>query len=141
MDFDLEPGPLLCLKECLNLSELALDMRFSYSCAIQYPALVLSTLDPARSSRLGKIVLTSRLCELFNEDGLVDGGDGQDRRWGKLDVVLSELARVHVCKREKWLSFTLTGPGDDKLVLTARMWLPKLLPRFSEQGLFHVHCW
>jgi len=44
--------------------------------------------------------------------------------------------------REKRLAFTLVvmkQRGNQGLLSTVRSWLPKILPRFNELGLLHVH--
>ena len=66
----------------------------------------------------------------------------EERGWEGLDTILSKLAEVSISTREKRLTFTLAVKkqrGNQRLLSTARRWLPKLLPRFNELGLLHVH--
>jgi len=115
---------------------------------------ILSTLDPARSSRLEKIVLEVTYLEWFSKDGPAEdeedegalGDDspaGRKKRWEGLDAVLSDLAEATMRPRDERLTFTLVvlrGWRDNReLMPTMRKWLPKLLPRFNELGLLHVH--
>lgn len=172
MEVDVEPEHLFSLKDCSNLSELTLDMKNSESYASRDSTFVLSTLDPARLSHLGKIVLTyNYVGRWFNKDGQfndkngwadaedVDEGsqadsdddqagseceDGDGKKdWEGLDAVLAKLAKASISLRKKKLTFTLVvlrwGGDNKKLMPTARKWLPKLLPRFNELGLLHVH--
>jgi hypothetical protein len=74
----------------------------------------------------------------FNKDGQVDG----EEDWEGLDTVLSELAEASISTREKRLTFTLVVVkchNNERFMPAVRKWLPKLLPRFSELGLLHVH--
>jgi hypothetical protein len=140
MEVNIEPEYLFSLEDCSNLSELTLDMEHSASChPIRDSISILSTLDLARSSGLGKIVLdTYYVDSWFNEDGKVDDeGD-----WEGLDAVLSGLAKAAIRKGEEKLTFTLVvmkWDDDEKLMPMVRKWLPKLLPRFNELGLLHIH--
>jgi hypothetical protein len=110
------------------------------SCPIQNTISILSTLDPARSSRLGKIVLeVTRAGSWFSVDGRAVYGED----WEGLDTVLSKLGKVSISKGEKRLTFILviTRRGyDENLMPMVRKWLPKHLPRFNELGVLHVHC-
>jgi len=165
MEVDVEPEHLFSLKDCSNLSELTLDMRNSESHASRDSTFVLSTLDPARLSHLGKIMLRyNYVGRWFNEDGQFDEGNGRaggedadsdddqadseygegdgKKDWEGLDTVLAKLAKASIRMRKKRLTFTLVALkwGDNnKLMPTVRKWLPKLLPRFNELGLLHVH--
>lgn len=167
MEIIIKPRHLPSLEGCLNLSELTLDMEHSESNAVQDFISILSTLDLARSSRLEKIVLKANyVSRWFNEDGEPEGeedgqvdsdaddqadsdedGQADDKYdWEGLDAVLSELAETSISARGKRLAFTLVvmqwcdNKGRNKgLMSTVRKWLPKLLPRFNELGLLHVH--
>jgi len=158
MEVDVEPEHLFSLKGCSNLSELTLDMELSESCAVQDSIFILSTLDPTRQSHLGKIVLEARYVgRWFDKDGPTDIGDKRNKdedeedeseeedrvNWEGLDTVLSRLAEVSSIggKRLTFVLVVLEWGGDEnsELVPTARKWLPKLLPRFNELGLLHVH--
>lgn len=144
------------LDGCSNLSELTLDMERSESNALRDAIVILSTLDPARSGRLGKIALEVRyVSRWFNENGNCedededeeeddeDGPTGQkSQNWEGLDTILTKLAEASIGTGEKRLSFTLMvteWPDNKKLVPVVRKWLPKLLPRFNGVGLLHVH--
>jgi len=73
------PACLLSLEDCSNLSELTLDMEHSESHIIHHSISVLSTLDPAQSSRLGKIALEVWSAnQLFDEDGPVEDEDSEE---------------------------------------------------------------
>lgn len=160
MEIEIGPEHMPSLKGCLKLSELTLGMENSESGAVRDTVSILSTLGSARSGRLGKIVLEARyIGRWFNKDGPIqdkedsEGSDedygsdeeGQGRGkedWGELDVVLSKLAKASLSASVERLTFTLVATqweGNKKLIPTVRKWLPKLLPRFSELGLLHVH--
>ena len=124
---------------------------------------VLSTLGPTRSGRLGNIVLEVwYVNQVFNKDGPVENEEGEEgegeeeeeefdeddptdrkeRGWERLDTILSKLAQASISMRERRLTFTLVfmkQRGNERLLSTVRKWLPKLLPRFNELGLLHVH--
>ena len=158
MEIEIEQEHLPSLDGCSNLSELTLDMEHSESNALRDAIAILSTLDPARSARLGKIALEVRYVgRWFNENGNCeededeedeeefdeDGSAGLKKEsWDRLDTILSKLAEASISMREKRLTFTLMvmeWSGNKKLMPVARVWLPKLLPRFNGLGLLHVH--
>ena len=156
MDIEIEPEHMPSLDGCSNLSELTLDMERSESNALQDAITILSTLDPARSSRLGKIALEVRyVSRWFNENGNCEeeeeeeeegdedgSADVKNRGWERLDTILSKLAEASIGTGEKRLTFTLMvmeWHGNKKLMPVARKWMPKLLPRFNGLGLLHVH--
>lgn len=144
-DIDVEPEHLFSLKGCSSLSELILDMDHSDTCAVRDSISILSTLSPERMNRLGKIVLrNSFVNQWFDEDDQPASEDDKAIDWEGLDSLLAQLANTSIAAREKRLTFTLVvreyfsdGPG--KIMSTLRRWLPKLLPRFNELGLLHVH--
>ena len=119
MDIEIEPEHMPSLDGCSNLSELTLDMEHSESNALQDAITILSTLDSARSSRLGKIALevgcVSRWfgengnCEEDeDEEGDEDGlADVKNQGWERLDTILSKLAVASIGTGEKMLTFTL----------------------------------
>ena len=139
MEVDVEPEHLFSLEDCSNLAELTLDMDRSESCVVQDSISILSTLNPARLGHLGRILLKADyVSRWFNEDGQADG----EENWEGLDTVLSKLANAFTSKRGKRLTFTLVVVKWDetgKLMPMVRKWLPKLLPRFNELGLLHIH--
>ena len=143
MVVEVEPQHLFTLEDCSNLSELTLEMEHSESNAVQDSISILSTLDPARSGRLVKIVLEANyVSRWFNEDGQPDRGEN----WEGLDSVLSKLANASTSTERKGLTFILvvmewceTKELMSELMSTVRKWLPELLPRFNELGLLHVH--
>ena len=153
MEINVEPEHLFSLAGCYHLSELTLDMERSESRALYDSASILSTLDPKQSSYLEKITLEAvYVGRWFDEGGPVeDKEDGEDEdedcphrkdRWEGLDAVLSDLAKASIGTRGKRLTFTLVVlqyGKNHKLMPTVRKWLPKLLPRFNELGLLHVH--
>jgi len=132
-------------------------MEHTESHIIHHSISVLSTLDPAQSSRLGKITLEVWcVSQLFNKDGPVEDEGSEveeefdeddpinleERGWEGLDTVLSKLAEASISMRDKRLAFTLVimkQRGNERLLSTARKWLPEVLPRFNELGLLHVH--
>ena len=152
MGIEIEPQHLPTLDGCSNLSELTLDMEWS-SCSFNDCISILSTLDPARSSRLGKIMLEVSYLKWFNKDGPVEDEEdeeeldderpaGRKKGWERLDAVLSDLAEASTRPRDKRLTFTLVvlrRGNNRELMQIVRKWLPKLLPRFNELGLLHVH--
>ncbi|KAF9649937.1 hypothetical protein BDM02DRAFT_1702847 [Thelephora ganbajun] len=150
MEVDVRPEHLFSLEDCSNLSELTLDMERSESHAIQDSFFILSTLNPVRSDHLAKIALEARyVYRWFNEGSRVedededeDGGVSNKKVWEGLDTVLSRLAKASISAREKRLTFTfvvMEWSGSKEFVSTVRKCLPKLLPRFNELGLLHVH--
>ena len=155
MEIEIEQEHLPSLDGCSNLSELTLDMERSESNALRDTIAILSTLDPARSARLGKIALEARyVSRWFNENGNCeeeeegeeldeDGPAGNKKQsWEELDTILSKLAEASISTGGKRLTFTLMvteWSGNKKLMPVARKWLPKLLPRFHGLGLLHVH--
>jgi len=105
---------------------------------IQDSIFILSTLGPAQSNHLGKIVLEVSSVGGWKKDGRA--GNAMD--WEGLDTVLSKLANDSVRMRGKRLKFILVVVerlGHGKFLPTVRKWLPKLLSRFNELGLLHVH--
>ena len=145
----LEPRHLLNLEGCSNLSELTLNMERSDSCALRDSIYILSTLDLAQSSRLGKVVL-EYTCDdrWFDKDGRWFNKDGQNGKggedggndWEGFDAVLSKLAKASISTRGERLTFTLVVSryGDGELISTVRKGFPKMLPRFNELGLLYV---
>ena len=116
------------------------------SSAVQDSIFILSTLDPARSRCLGKIVLETWYARRwFKSDDPVNYEEEEGDKnvdWEELDTVLSKLAKASSSGRGKRLTFILVVLewGDNKeLVSTMRKRLPKLLPGFDETGLLHVH--
>ena len=149
MEVEIEPEHLFSLRGCLNLSELILDMERSESCAVQDSISILSTLNPAQSGHLAKIVVMySYVGRWFNE-GCVDSGEDSDedcvgsgkKDWEGFDTVLSKLANASSDTRGERLTFTLVVTrwcDNGNLIPTVREWLPKQLPRFNGLGLLHV---
>jgi hypothetical protein len=161
MEVTIEPEHLFSLEDCSNLSKLTLNMELSESYAVRDSILILSTLDPERSSRLGEIALEVRYAGvLFDQDGPLevrvqrmddeDEGDESDEsdngdnkvNWQELDDLLWKLAKASINMRGKRLTFiwvTLEWHNNEEIMSAIRKWLPKLLPRFSGLGLLHVH--
>jgi len=155
MDIEIEREHMPSLDGCSNLSELTLDMEHSESNALRDAIDILSTLNPAKSDRLGKIALEVRyVSRWFDENGTCEEGEedeeeldedgpaGCKERWEGLDAILSKLAKASISRREKRLTFTLMvmeWSGNKKLMPVVKKWLPKLLPRFNGLGLLHVH--
>ena len=126
-------NPLLfSLGSCLNLSELVLDMEDTNLCIATTSADILSTLYPIERCRLEWITLTTGCTyRLFGKEPRT----GIVQAWGKLDVVLSELAKVAVRRGER-LSFVLVSSGRHRggCLVSGEKWLSELLPRFRELG-------
>ena len=148
MGDDVEPEHLFSLEDCSCLSELTLDMEHVESCVVQNSVFILSTLDPARSRCLRKIVLEAwYFHRWFTSDGPVNYEKEEEEEeegdkkvdWEELDTVLSKLAKASSSARGKRLTFILVVLKYKELISTMRKWLPKLLPRFNEVGLLHVH--
>lgn len=158
MEIEVGPQHLPSLKGCSNLSEVTLDMERAELCVVRSAISILSTLDPARSSRLEKIILEANYVSgWFDKDGQPSSGEGgrvnddediqadsvdDNEDWEGLDTVLSGLAKASISARGKRLTFTLVVVewcNDKGLMSVVRKWLPKLLPRFNESGLLHVH--
>jgi hypothetical protein len=114
-------------------------MEHSESRLVQDFISILSTLGPAQSIGLGKIVLQTRyIGSWFDEDGQISGKED----WEGLDTILSKLVRATIGKGEERLTFTLVATRWDnnkKLMPMTRKLLPKLLPRFNGLGSLHVH--
>ena len=142
MEVDVEPEFLFNLKDCSNLSELTLDMEHSESCAVQDSIFILSTLNPERMNHLGKIVLKYIYVDRwFDEEGQLASED-EAKDWEGLDALLARLANTSITARERRLEFTLVvliSDGNGRKMSMVRRWLPKVLPRFNELGLLHVH--
>ena len=124
------------LASCLNLSELALDMEDTHLCIATTSADILSTLYPIERCRLERILLTTGCTyRLFVKEPRTKIAQA----WGKLDVVLSELARVAI-KRGERLSFILVSSGRHRggCLVSGEKRLSELLPRFRELGSLRV---
>jgi len=133
---DLEVFPPPGLARCVNLSELVLNMKGSFSCIVETPGTVLTTLLEANCPNLYKITVevedarTWFLAESRRE--CVDS-------WKDLDSTLATLAMRSVIARSKKLVFVMEVTCTDDAIHRAKKWLPHLLPRFDEEGSLHVH--
>jgi hypothetical protein len=155
---DVGPEHLFSLEDCSNLFELTLSVALSGLHQVRFATIILSTLGLARSSHLERIILRMGYVDyLFDRDGLAyagdeegndedDGGEGSEKarvNWMGLDEVLSELAKSSIKVTGKPLTFTLVSTwwrGNEKRMHGVKKWLPRMLPRFRELGLLHVHC-
>jgi hypothetical protein len=128
------PPPDLAL--CVNLSELVLNMKGSYSCVVETPDTVLTTLLEANCPNLSRITVEVEdalawfLVEVRGE--CVDS-------WKDLDSSLTTLARKSMNARGKKLVFVMEVTCTDDAIHRAKKWLPRLLPRFNEEGSLHAH--
>lgn len=140
-----KPEYLFNLGDCPNLSELTLNMEPSEPCAVQDSIFVLSTLNPERTNRLEKIVLAYHYVDFwFDGEGQLTNEDDEDADWEGLDALLAQLANTSITARGRRLAFTVVVPRpysnrEITIMPTVRRWLPKVLPRFNELGLLHVH--
>jgi hypothetical protein len=121
---------------CVNLSELVLNMKGSYSCIVETPATVITTLLGANCPNLSRITVEI-------EDALgwfltESRGECLDS-WKDLDSSLITLARRSMNARGKKLVFITEVMCVDDAIHRAKKWLPRLLPRFDEEGSLHVH--
>lgn len=143
IDFNAEPEHLFSLEGCSSLSELILDMARSELCAVRDSISILSTLDPEGMNRLEKIVLKyNYVGRWFDKNDQLAGEDDEVEDWEGLDDLLTQLANTSIAAREKRLTFTLVVSGYHDIGKTMSMlrgWLPKMLPRFHELGLLHIH--
>ena len=132
----LRDQPPFSLEGCFNLSELTLVMDYTTSRPVATSISILSTIDPIQCSRLERVGLTTEcayrwLCKRSRDEFA--------QLWGKLDDILSELAKVAMSREGKRLTFVLTSAGiHEKCIPFGRKWLPELLPRFHELGSLRV---
>jgi len=133
---DLEVLPPPGLSRCVNLSELVLNLKGSYSCFVQTPATVLATLLDANCSNLSKITVEVEGARpLFLAGGRKERADS----WRDFDSTLAALAWRPTNARNKKLVFVMEVTCTDDTICRAKKWLPRLLPRFTEDGSLHVH--
>jgi len=128
----LPPGLALCV----NLSELVLNMKGSYSCIVEIPGAVFATLLEANCSNLSRITVEVEDAKAwFLPENRKECADS----WKDLDSTLAKLAWRSVSARNKNLVFVMEVTCTDDAIHRAKKWLPRLLPRFDEEGSLHVH--
>ena len=133
-DLEVFPPPGLAL--CVNLSELVLNMKGSYSCIVDTPGTVLVTLLEANSPNLSKITIEVEEARAWFL--AKTRGECMDS-WKDLDSSLAALARRSMNARGKKLVFVMEVTCTDDTTHRAKKWLPRFLPRFYEEGSLHVH--
>jgi len=133
---DSEVFPPPGLGRCVNLSELVLNMKGSYSCIVETPGPVLATLLEANCPNLSRITVE---VEDAQEWFLAESRRECVDSWKDLDSTLATLARRSTSARGKNLVFVMevTCTGDTSH--QAKTWLPRFLPRFEKEGSLHVH--
>ena len=128
----LPPGLTLCV----NLSELVLNLKGSYSCIVETPGIVLTTVLEANCSNLSKITVEVEDAQAWflpeNRKECVES-------WRDLDSTLGTLAQRSMNARKKKLVFVMEVTCTDDVIRRAKRWLPRFLPRFDEAGSLHVH--
>ena len=128
----LPPG----LARCVNLSELVLNMKGSYSCIVEIPDAVFATLLEANCSNLSRITVEVEDAKAwFLPENRAECADS----WKDLDSTLAKLAWRSTNARKKKLVFVMEVTCTDDAIHRAKKWLPRLLPRFDEEGSLHVH--
>lgn len=124
------------LSRCVNLSELVLNMKGSYSCVVETPGAIFATLLETNCPNLFKITLeVEDARSLF----LAESRDEFLDSWKGLDATLTMLAERSMTARGSKLVFVMEVTCEDKTIRRAKKWLPRLLPTFVEEGLLHVH--
>ncbi|KAF9648189.1 hypothetical protein BDM02DRAFT_3115829 [Thelephora ganbajun] len=118
------------------LSELVLNMKGSYSCIIETPGIVLATLLEANCTGLSRITVE---VEDSQEQFLTESRRESVDSWNNLDRTLATLAQRSTNARGKKLIFVLEVTCMDDTIHRVKKWLPRLLPRFNEDGSLHVH--
>jgi len=111
-------------------------MKGSYSCIVQTPSTVLATLLEANCSDLSKITVEVEGARAWFLPGL---REECMNAWVDLDSSLSVLAWRSMDARGKKLVFVLEVTCTDDTTHRAKKWLPRLLPKFNEEGSLHVH--
>lgn len=133
-ELEVLPPPSLAL--CVNLSELVLNMNGSYSCIVETPAAVLTTLLEANCPNLSEITVeVEDAKEWFLAESRAECADS----WKYLDSTLATLAVRLMNARGKELVFVMEVTCTDDAIHRAKKWLPRLLPRFDGEGSLHVH--
>lgn len=124
------------LASCVNLSELVLNMKGSYSCVVDIPDVIFTTLLEADSPNLFKITLeVEEVKSLF----LAENRGEYSKSWKELDSTLTKLAVKPMSTRGAKLVFVMEVTCRDDTIRRAKKWVPRFLPRFSEEGSLHVH--
>ena len=133
-DSEVFPPPGLGL--CVNLSELVLNMKGSFSCIVETPGTVLTTVLEANCPNLHKITVEVEDARAWF---LAESRRECEDSWEDLDSTLSTLALRSMIGRGKKLVFVMEVTCTDDAIRRAKKWLPSLLPRFDEEGSLHVH--
>jgi hypothetical protein len=111
-------------------------MKGSYSCIVETPATFLATLLEANCSNLSRITVE---VEDARPWFLAEARGGCLDSWKDLDFSLATLAWRSMKARGKKLVFTMEVTCTNDGIHRAKKWIPRLLPRFDEEGSLHVH--
>ena len=133
---DLEVFPPPDLGRCVDLSELVLNMKGSYSCIVETPGAVLATLLEANCPNLSRITVE---VEDAQEWFLAESRRECGNSWKDLDSTLATFAKRTTSARGKDLVFIMEVTCTDDTSHRAKKWLPRFLPRFDKEGSLHVH--
>jgi hypothetical protein len=124
------------LDSCINLSELVLNMKGSYSCIVETPGTIFATLLDPGCPNLHKITLEAEDAKsLFLPEIRGECSDA----WKYLDAALSMLAEKLMSARGKKLIFIMEVTCRNDTIRKAKKWVPRLLPVFKREGSLHVH--
>ena len=133
---DSEVFPPPDLDQCVNLSELVLNMKGSYSCIVETPGAVLATLLEGNCPNLSRITVeVEDAREWFLAEYRRDCVDS----WKDLDSTLTTLAKRSTSARGKSLVFVMEVTCTDDASHRAKKWVPRFLPSFDVEGSLHVH--
>ena len=124
------------LSSCVNLSELVLNMKGSYSCVVETPGAIFASLLAANCPNLYKITLEVEEARALFLAGTREYYLGP---WNELDTTLTMLAEKLMNMRGRKLIFVVEVTCEDDTVHRAKKWLPRFLPMFHQAGLLHVH--
>lgn len=124
------------LSSCVNLSELVLNMKGSYSCVVEISAAMFATLLEANCPNLFKITLeVEDPRSLFLSKSRVECLNF----WKDLDSALTMLSERSMGALGKKFIFLMEVTCVDNAIHRAKKWLPRLLPMFNREGSLHVH--
>lgn len=111
-------------------------MKGSYSCIVGTPGYIFATLLRANPPNLSKITVQIEDARTWF---LADNREECADSWNDLDSTLAMLAHRSRSARGKNLVFVMEVTCMNGTVHRAKRWLPRLLPRFDEEGSLHVH--
>ena len=111
-------------------------MKGSYSCIVETPGIVITTLLETNSPNLSKITVEVEGARAWF---LTETRGESLDSWKELDSSLAALAWRSLKTRGKKLVFVMEVMCTDDTIRRAKKWLPRLLPRFNDEGSLHVH--